>query len=127
MIDFVWWESEFDNGTEGWICSMLSRRRRVGTAHVVLSKKRPRRACLAALEVEAQYQRLGYGKLLLQHVINWASPNYDHLWLSVQPFGNKRLNQQQLVDYYEAFGFVRIQNRAKWPEMQRPLVKPFAV
>ena len=121
MIQYEWRKAEFTNGTSGWICKMTSRRRKIGAAHVVYNRRKKDGLVLGALHIKPQYQRQRYGKQLLQHIIDEVSPDWSELRLMVQPFADKAMDVQELVRFYQRFGFVQMPSRSEWPIMRRLL------
>ena len=122
MIQYAWFPTEFDDNTEGWSCRMVSRRKKIGVAHVIYNSRNPNGLILAALRVKPPYQRQRYGRLLLQQVIDeFSVPEWHELRLIVQPFGDKPLDETQLIRFYQRFGFVRLPTRGQYPLMRRLL------
>jgi ribosomal protein S18 acetylase RimI-like enzyme len=101
---------------------MVSRRRKIGLAYVVYNRRNPNGLILTALRIKPPYQRQRYGRLLLQQVIDeFSTPEWHEMRLIVQPFGDKALDQEQLIHFYQRFGFVRLPTRGKHPLMRRLL------
>lgn len=57
----------------------------------------------------------GYASKLLNDICDWADENRIDLWLVAKPFGVPRgaLDQNQLIDFYEKFGFHQIPGESR--------------
>lgn len=64
----------------------------------------------------------GYATAILKMVCEWADTNDVYLWCVAKPYGNPRdaLNLQQLVAFYEKFGFVQQKNKGKLELHRQP-------
>ena len=51
----------------------------------------------------------GYASALMQMMCDWADENGIYLWLVAKPYGTPHgtLNPQQLVNFYNRFGFTQ--------------------
>lgn len=51
----------------------------------------------------------GYASALMQEICDWADENDVYLWLVAKPYGTPHgtLNPEQLVRFYQRFGFTQ--------------------
>lgn len=58
------------------------------------------------LEVNDKYKGMGYAKLLMKKILQFAkSNNYKQIYLNASPMGSKGLGISDLVGFYKKFGF----------------------
>ena len=65
---------------------------------------------LNLLKINEEYKRLGFAKILIQHVIEYFKIlNYERIFVLAQPYGSNsklKLNQNKLILWYQNLGFI---------------------
>lgn len=81
----------------------------IGYTDALLSKV-DKKNILPTLEVKPEYQGKGIGKELMLRINEWVDkeiPNKE-IFLRAQPFSNKKLTREQLMEFYSRYGFVPV-------------------
>jgi GNAT superfamily N-acetyltransferase len=66
--------------------------------------------------VYARDRRMGHASGLMEQVISWADGKDVTLHLTAQGYGNGRImHNQDLIAFYERFGFRRVPGDNPWP------------
>lgn len=64
---------------------------------------------LNLLKINEEFKKLGYGKKLIQYVIEYfKNKKFERLFVLAEPYDNKsilKLNQEQLLNWYLKLGF----------------------
>jgi GNAT superfamily N-acetyltransferase len=70
--------------------------------------------------VYSKQKRMGHAGCLMTDIVNWADSNGVTLLLSAQAFeARDALTNEQLVEFYARYGFVRERDIAPWPARMR--------
>lgn len=77
------------------------------------------------ISVRSEQKGLGHGRRIMELVVEYAEAHGLDLWLEVQSYGRPRgLDNKQLVEFYQKFGFHVAHNDGNKPiVMHRKLLK----
>lgn len=99
-----WRSIKYTDGDYGFLGIFHSRRKQVCQVDVMIDPKNAEKLTILEIQTVPEFQNQGYATLMMRSLLQEYGHDYD-IYLYARPFNASPLSKQQLVAWYEKFGF----------------------